>query len=290
MLSGWLASARELRNPLTIGYSVTLTFWLLAGEAVHEATRADPLGRRILAALDSLPDAAKLALLTFIATMLGSILWNSVVSRLVKSLSSRAGHPDWEGLIDEARAAVRHYEEHEVITYKGQSGGTRSPFDAKHRVPSSHHGAYLHERVQERERKASEVSFRVTLAIALVPVALGLGVRGAGLWWLSLLVVPLVWFDVALLKHTTLGEVRRFQLEDVRSRREQAEASLRMATKGGVDSGEEAPSGERARRDHWVSETQAMVDKLKQEERDLRSADAHWRSRFFALIEGPPRR
>lgn len=109
MLSGLLESARELRNPLTVGYSALLSFWLVGGEAINEAALEDPLGRRILAALDSTGDAVEFALYTFAAAMIGSLLWNSGVSRFIRFLSAQAGHPDWDAMVEEAREAVRRY-------------------------------------------------------------------------------------------------------------------------------------------------------------------------------------
>lgn len=226
MLSDLLASARELRNPLTVGYSALLTFWLIAGEAVGQAARANSLGRRLVTALDSMGEATKLALLTFVAALIGSLLWSVAVSRLVRFLSMRSGHPDWTAMIEEAREAVRRYEEYDVTTHKGWSSGKPSQFDQRHRVPSPRHSAFLQERVDERQRKAAEMSFRVTLAVSLVPPALSLGIKGGGMWWWSLAVIPILWFDVALMKHTTLGTVHRYELEDTRARLAQAERNL----------------------------------------------------------------
>jgi hypothetical protein len=228
VLTGLLASVRELRNPLTVGYSTLFAVWVLAGDHIEKVARQDELGRRILLALDSMGDGAELALYTFLAAMLGSLLWNALVARLVGWLAKAADHPDWDSLIEEASAAVRRYEEHDVLTYKGFRK-TPSSFDATHTVPSPQHALYLRTRVDERERKAAEMSFRTTLAISLVPVALAVGIDGGGNWWWFTCAVPVVWLDVALLKHTTLRTVRRFELEDLKSRLEKATTQLSQA-------------------------------------------------------------
>lgn len=290
MFHGLLASARELRNPLLVGYSAMLAFWLLAGEAVNEAALADPLGRRLVGALDSSGDATKFALYTFAAAMIGSLLWNGGVSRLVRFLSVRAGHPDWDALINEAREAIRRYEEYQVTTHKGSSGGQPSSFDAKHQVPSPRQAAYLHERVEERERKAAEMSFRVTLAVALAPVAIGLGVEGGGLWWWWLSAIPVVWFDVALLKYTTLRTVRRYELEDVQSQLKHAERWLTSAKDQAAQSvraNHEDVAAEKAKRES-IERAQEKVDALKTIEARLLREESHRLSKIFAFLEGQP--
>lgn len=290
MFSDLLASARELRNPLMIGYAALFAFWLLAGDKVNEAALADPLGRRLVSALDSAGGASELALSTFAAAMIGSLLWNSGVSRLVRFLSARAGHPDWDAMIEEARGTVRRYEEYDVTTYKGSSGGKPSPTDQRHRVPSPRQAAYLHERVEERERKASEMSFRVTLAIAFVPVAIALGIEGGGLWWWWLGAIPVVWFDVALMKHTTLRTVRRFELEDVQSKLEYAEGLLKSAKEraaqpvGAGPSGSESEASSRER----IDRLQEKVDALSATVERLRVEESRRLSKVFAFLEGRP--
>lgn len=291
MLTGLLASARELRNPLTVGYAVLFSFWLLVGDTLEAAARRDVLGRRLLTALDSLGDAAELALYTFVAAMVGSVLWHGGVARLVRFVGVRGGHPDWPRLIDEARQAMRRYEEYRVLTYKGQSfNGRPSSFDEKHTVPSLRWGAHLQERVEERERKAAEMSFRVTLAIALVPVALAVGIEGSGLWWLSLVAIPVVWLDVALIKYTTLRVVRRYELENLQERLRYAESGLAEAEGDSGDGNwseeqrgpaEEQRSAQIAELRQEVTEIKANIDRI--------NKDAGRRTtKLFAFLEGEP--
>lgn len=285
-----MASTRELRNPLTIGYAALFSFWIVAGDAVNDAALADPLGRRLLAALDSAGSAFELAFYTFAAAMIGSLLWNGGVSRLVRFLAIRAGHPDWNSMIDEARDAVRRYEEYQVTTYKGQPGTNPSPTDLRHLVPSPRQAAHLSGRVEERERKAAEMSFRVTLAVALVPVAIGLGFDGGGLWWWSLSAIPVVWFDVALMKHTTLRTVRRFQLEDAKTNLERAEETLKTL----IERAAQQAGSERAGPQHAavsparIKQYQEQVDDLKATVERLRAEEARRLSKVFAFLEGGP--
>jgi hypothetical protein len=287
MLTGLLASARELRNPLTVGYSAMLVFWLVAGEEAIDAARNDALGRRIVTGLDSIGAGANLALCTFAAAIIGSLMWNGGVSRFVRFLSFRARHPDWDGMIEEAKQAVQRYEGYNVVTYKGQSGGRPSAFDASHSVPSPHHAIYLHARVDERERKAAEMSFRVTLAVALVPVALALGVEGGGRWWWSLCAIPVVWLDVAFMKHTTLRVVRRFRLEDLQSDLEQAEKRLEWATTADAERDRsEDPDPQAEIRKRELGELKDRVKSLRAEIKRLHDDDARLGSKLFALLEG----
>lgn len=294
MLSGLLASARELRNPLTVGFSALLAFWLVAGEAVNEAALADPLGRRLVLALESMGDPVELALYTFAAAMVGSLLWNGAVQRMVRSLSVLAGHPDWDGMIEEAREAVRRYEEYEVTTTaRAVAGGISPATDKQHQVPSPRHAAYLHERVEERERKAAEMSFRVTLAVALVPVAIGLGLEGGGLWWWWLAAIPVIWFDVALLKYTTLRTVRRYRMEDLQSRISRAEHKLESERKRAATSIAAAPRADPSlirRKEDSLARQKKEIDSLKAAAELLRVEESGLLTKLFAFFEGQPGR
>lgn len=288
MLTGLLASARELRNPLTVGYSALFAFWLVAGEETTAAARNDALGRRIIAGLDSMGATANFALCTFAAAMVGSVLWNGGGSRLVRLLSSRARHPDWDNMIEDARKEVKRHEEYEVTTYKSPSGGKPSPFDKSHSVPSPHHATYLHQRAEERERKAAEMSFRVTLALALVPVAIALGVEGGGHWWWSLCSIPVIWLDVALMKHTTLRLVRRYQLEDLESQLERAKERLESAASSGPKrrGSDETQSQAEARYQKQLATLQEVVDARERAIKLLRDDENRPMSRLFATLEG----
>lgn len=290
VLTGLLASARELRNPLTIGYSALLTPWLVAGEELNAAAQDNPLGRRLLGALDAIGEATTLALITFVAAIIGSILWHSGVARLVRFSAVRSGHPDWPALIDEAKDSVRRYEQYEMVTHKGQSFGSPSAFDERHTVPSARWGGYLHERVEERERKAAEMSWRVTLALALVPAALALGIEGGGLWWWSLMGIPTVWLDVALMKYTTLRTVRRYQLEDLQARLEQAKESLAAAERA-PDYGtlaEEQREQQEGQRRQRIEELQGSVRELEATILLLTQQSTRRLPRLFAFVEGQP--
>jgi len=288
VLSGLLTSARELRNPLTVGYSLLISFWLVAGEAVDAAARRDPLGRRLLAGLDSIGDGARLALVTFAAAIVGSVLWNFGIARLVRFLSAISRHPDWPKFIDEARNAVRNYEQYKVVTEKGHRGNSPSPFDASHTVPSPRWATYLHERVDERERKAAEMSFRVTLAVALVPVAIALGVEGQGLWWLSIFAIPFVWLDVAMMKYTTLRTVRRYEIEDLQPELELLKARLADAERPSPQTVDAQHPGSQAeeQRVKRVERLRAEVEELEVRLKKLSDDETRRVSRLFAFLEG----
>lgn len=276
MFANLLESVRRLRFPLTVGYAALLTVWILAGQQLAVAAWNDPLGARFLGALDSLGPAAKVGIITFVAAMLGSVIWHVGFARLVKFIEVRASHPDWQELVDEARNAARTYGEYRVVTVKGRA----SPIDERHNVPSASWESHLVERVQERERKAAEMSFRVTLATALVPVVVALGIQGGGWWWLSFLALPLIWLDVTLLKHTTLRVVNRYKLEDLQEElrtREQWLAQLEDRAKAGDEDA--------------TVRLQALRDELGAIRARIAAINAHTNrraTRMFALLEGKP--
>ncbi|MCA0143427.1 hypothetical protein [Blastococcus sp. LR1] len=290
MLTGLLASARELRNPLTVGYSAVFSCWIVAGEELAASARSDQLGARLLVALDSIGPVAQVALVTFLAAIVGSVLWNAGVARLVRFLAAVSRHPDWPKYIDEAKEAVRAYEQYRVTTYKGSSGGKPSSFDKEHTVPSPRWGEYLHSRVDERERKAAEMSFRVTLAVALVPIAVTLGVEGGGSWWWAIVAVPFVWLDVASMKYTTLRTVRRYELEDLAPKLERARNRL-AEMDGSVSPGGASPQS-RAELDNdrreQAERLRANVNELEARFQQLSKDETRRLSRLFAFLEGKP--
>lgn len=284
MFAGLLASARELRFPLTVGYSALLTVWLLFGEPLEAAARNDPLGRRLLAALDSLGSPAELGVITFAAAMIGSVIWNAAVRRLVRFITAKAGHPRWQDLIDEAREAAKSYGEYTVVSTKGQPSGRPASHDERHTVPSTAWTTHLMERVQERERKESEMSFRVTLAISLVPVALAIGIEGGGLWWLGLAVVPIIWLDVALLKHTTLRLVNRYQLEDLQERLRALEDVLVTLNARAIEASTNPAEGPRVQK--RIEETQKEADEVRSTIERIHTHSKRRVTRLFEFIEG----
>ena len=286
MFTGLLASARELRLPLTVGYAVSITVWLLLGDAIGAAARNDDLGMRLLAGLEHLGVAAQLGLVTFVSAMLGSVLWRGGVAKLVQQIEAKAGHPNWQELIGHARNAAREYGEYRVKTYKGVSGtGRMSPFDAEHLVPSPEWGHYLLERVRERERKAAEMRFRVALAIALVPVAVALGVEGGGAWWLSLVAIPVIWFDVVILKHSALRVAHRYELEDLQEKLRDAQEELDAFKEQNV-------SEDSADADHESNPTLLKLrNDVERLHAEVNAIEAHARrraTRLFAQIDGEP--
>jgi hypothetical protein len=299
MFTNLLASARELRFPITIGYATLLALWLLFGEELAAAARQDDLGRRLLAALDSIGSPAVIGIVTFFAAMVGSVLWHGGAQRLVRFISAKSGHPKWSELIDEARKAARQYGEYRVVTYKGPSGDKPAPFDAQHSVPSAAWATHLAERVQERERKAAEMSFRVTLALALIPVALALGIEGSGLWWLSLLAIPVIWLDVALLKYTTLRTVNRFKTEDLQEKLKGREANLasleaklasleaKPPTVAGR-AGTRDPDAARKRLTSEVEQVTREIDQVRADLADVNRQTTRRTVKFFAFLEGRP--
>ena len=284
MLSGLLASARELRNPLTVGYSVLVSLWLVVGEALNAAARQDPLGRRLLGALDAAGDGTQLALLTFTAAIVGSVFWNLAVARLVQFIATTSRHPDWSSFIEEAKDAVRSYEQYRVVTEKGRHGNAPSPFDAEHTVASPRWASYLHERVEERERKAAEMSFRVTLALTLIPIAIALGIEGGGLWWWSILAVPFIWLDVLLMKYTTLRTVRRYELEDLQPKLESAKTALASEERSNREQNQIA--GQSMEVSKYVKQLRAEIDELEARQQRLIAEESRRMSRIFAFLEG----
>lgn len=288
MLTGLLASARELRNPLTVGYSVLFTVWLLWGEEWQESAQDDALGRRLLDALGATGGASELALVTFVAAIVGSILWYGVIARLTRAVSVLFRHPDWPALIEQAREEVRRYEEYEVTTYKGTTFDKPSSSDARHRVPSPHRATYLQERVEERERKAGEMSFRVTLALALIPVAWALGVEGGGRWWLAWLAVPVVWVDVSLMKYTTWRSVRRYQSEDLQEQLERWESRLEGLKGRDYSSqpNQEVRDQMEGQRRQDIEELESQIRAIEEQLAELQAADRAPLARVFAWVEG----
>lgn len=287
MVTDVLASARQLRNPLTVGYAALITIWLLFGEPLSEAAKSDELGRRLLNGFASFGGAAELALITFVASIIGSVLWHAGMSRLVQHLSRIDRHPSWPALIDEARSAVKDYEQYSVTTYKGQSGQRPSAFDEKHTVPSPHWGDYLHERVYDRERKAAEMSFRVTLAVSLVPMAIALGIEGGEWWWCALICIPVVWLDVLFLKHKTLRVIRLYELEDAERNLAGARDSLKRMLEAQKENGK-LSDAERKHQEAYIERLRAQICEY-EATIEKHNGEARRRvTKFVEFLEGEP--
>ncbi|GAA4107383.1 hypothetical protein GCM10022215_00200 [Nocardioides fonticola] len=271
MLTALLSSARELRNPLTVGYATLISLWVLCGPSVQRRVADDELGRRLLIAFDDLGDAGRIAIYTFVASMVGSLMWNSFFQRLTAWISQRAHHPDWDSLIAEARQILKDYEEYEVRTIPddrkvltrawGQGGGI-------HTVPSPQHGAFLMSRVEERERKSAEMSFRVTLATSLLPVSASFGFAGGGWWWAALLSVPLVWADVFTMKYSAEAVATRFKLEDLHERIKTVDEDLMdLERQLAGEPPDSAPSSTRSEIDAAIAQRSALADEVDRLER-----------------------
>lgn len=290
VITGLVESARELRNPLTVGYSTLLTMWILVGDDLRNAAERSQLGRRLIDALASLGGAFELALATFVAAIVGSILWNGGLARSVPFLMRRPGHPDWGAFIDEARMAVRRYEQYDVVTFKGHRFGKPSSSDAKHTVPSTHWSKYLHQRVEERERKEAEITFRVTLALVVIPVALALGIEGRGHWWWAVLATPFVWADVALMKYTTLRESRRYEIQDLESKLDDLRPHFE-ALKTPPDYSQVTPDQKEAQERQRMEQRKKVEERIRSYETRLdalKREGARALPRFFARLEGEP--
>jgi hypothetical protein len=257
-----IESARELRNPLVLGYAALFSLWIWLGESVADTARRSDLGVRLLDGLHSLGSASELALVSFVAAMIGSVLWSGGVSRLVAWLMRRLDHPDWDQLVSVARARVQRYEEYEVVTQRGNPS-----FGTRHKVPSPHWGEYLNQQAEDRARKASEVTFRVTLAMAILPVALSLAIEGDGTWWLTFLLVAFPWLDVALMKHSMLRVVRGYRIQDLTAKLDQLHNSLSKTT----------DETHRSRLQADIQATEVELD-------DLRAEQRRPATRFFSRI------
>lgn len=266
MFADLIDSARELRNPLTVGYSVLFTLWIWFGDAVKRDTSHSELAVRLRDGLASLGNGTKLALVTFVAAMIGSVLWTGVVQRLVAVLMRRFDHPDWDAYIEAARTQVQRYEEYRVVA----APGSHAVMQQGHTVPSPHWGEYLHQRAEERARKAAEAIFRVTLAVALVPVTFSLALRGGGMWWLTLGVIGVPWLDVALMKHSTQRLIRGYEIEDL-------EAQLRATRKELAEKSIDA---------NFRSRLEANIKEMEPKLEQLRAKQSGRSARIFATIEG----
>lgn len=267
-------SAREIRSPLAIGYSLLFSSWLSLDHTFEQAFGATPLGQRLDNAFEGLGDATSFAIVTFVAAMLGSLVWNLGVERLIAYLQHQLHHPDWGEWIASAQRAVRDYEEYRVTTLKSAPNNT----GAEHKVISPHWGQHLQAEADARARKASEVEFRMTLAIALLPVAITLGVEGGRWWWGGLLLPVLVWIDVSTIKYSTRALLSQYKRTDLLARRDYIERALARV----MDDTAEAAAARRAE----LIDSQGKVDS---ELRELHLAESRRASRVFAWLRGTTR-
>jgi hypothetical protein len=278
MLTDLVTSAKELRSPLVLGYSLLFTAWLLLRDNISKATSSSSLAAGIQDGIESLGGAGELALITFAAAMLGSLVWNVGIARVVAALKRTFHHPDWHLWIQQAQDTVREYEEYRVTTHKGVTARGPSSSDAKHKVPSPLWARHLQTEVDDRVRKASEVDFRITLAISLLPVATALSIEGGGYWWLSWIAPAVIWLDVSIIKHTTAALLLDYEIRDDEQMLHQLQNNL-----GQYESlpNEQSSEQERAQ-DHLRNNIAKLERKLKA----LRAKRSHRSARAFGWIRG----
>lgn len=258
MFTELIESARELRSPLVVGYSLLFTVWLTVGERIDRAVAGSPLASRLRDGFHELGSAGKVALVTFAAAMLGGLVWNVVVERVIERLKLVFHHPDWDAWIMQALEQVRRYEEYTVVSHQSANWNSRDT----HRVPSPHYGAFLQAQVDDRMRRSSEVTFRMALAVSSLPAALALAAEGGGYWWFALLVPALVWLDVFLIKHTAASLIRGYEVADLTEQLNQCRRALANAKKNP----EASNQAERARQlELEIEQIEARLDQLNQD-------------------------
>lgn len=210
MFAELIESVRELRSPLVIGYGILFTIWLWFAEGLDQALSTSDLGQRLRDGFSDLGSASTLALITFAAGMIGSLVWRLFFEDLIVLLQRLFKHPNWDDLTSRAIRTVKEYEEYSVVTVAQDEGSSQE----MHRVPSPHYGAVLMRKADDREKQASEVVFRMSLAIALLPGAISLWLIGSGWWWLSALAAIVPWLHVSLIKRSTALEVLDFNISN----------------------------------------------------------------------------
>lgn len=213
-----LDSAREIRSPLAAGYGALAALWIIFGEWVATSVASDPLGMRLTKGFNGLGAATTFALVTFLAAMLGSVIWHLFLKRAVRKLHKILKHPDWKRWIEVAEKAVDRHEAFDVGDFARMIVNSPQSLDiaaGDYLLPSRHHGERLQAEVEDRKRRQSEIEFRTVLAFVGSVVSISLIIEG-GVPWLPTLIVPVfVFAEVWMLKNTTKDIVIAYELQEV---------------------------------------------------------------------------
>lgn len=173
MFAAFIDTARAVRKPLVVGYSLLLVLWILFGDGAGATLRQDAFGRRIADGLATLGPATEFALVSILAGAIGAAVLRLALDEVVLRIQHAMNHPRWGQYISTARVRVRHYEE------QTENG-------------SAHWAQFLNGEVERRERQRADSELRTIALLCLVTVALAAAIEGGGRWWALLLTMPLV--------------------------------------------------------------------------------------------------
>ncbi|HQZ35362.1 MAG TPA: hypothetical protein PK020_13130 [Ilumatobacteraceae bacterium] len=233
MFTGLIEGARAIRIQLVAGYSALLTAYIALHGVISDHGEWTS-GPGILVDLySSFGAAGRAAFWAFSAFMIGSILTNTFFGQLVERTAQHPNGPSWPDFIDEAKAAVKEYEEYKVTTHLSGNGAGGTTLKVvgrsamSHTVPSPHHAEFLREVVEDRERRHAEVQFRMAVTLGLVAPGIAMTIR-AGWWGLAFLVPTLlVWLDMANLQRKTMEYMCDAREAIARESKSEAEEQLK---------------------------------------------------------------
>lgn len=226
MITELIDAARALRGPLTFGYSFLLAGWIIFGEWAERATeQAGSLAFRFDSLLGQMGSTTRFAFWTFVAYSIGSLLWNGGGRWATERLYVTLGRGnDWAEYADAARRRLIEYES--VRSQKGEFS-----------LPSAAGADELRQPLEDRERQASEVRYRIVLGLAALPVVAALASSDEGSrWWLMVLALPVL--DLALMNWTTAVSIHRGWLEAIEDLLRRAQAELASAEAKRADEAE----------------------------------------------------
>ena len=248
-------SARELRNPLAVGYGILFLAWLLFYDSVSEFASNSAIAERMLDLVDDLGSVSGFALLTFLASVIGSPVWNMIVEPLVKRVQAKSFNPDWGDFVEDAKERVKAYEEYAIYPR------SESSF-VSYTVTSAHYASTLAAEVDRRSKRVDDVTFRMTTTlVGIVCVALPLTLLEGCKWWFSWVIAIPLFGDVTFMREATRQEILDYQITDKEARRDRLEDLLTDASRNP----NEKPPDQMELQDGWRSE----ANRLKKEIADL---------------------
>ena len=289
-----IEGARAIRIQLVAGYSAVLTGYIVLHGQFADRERWTG-GAAILGDLySSFGAAGRAAFWAFVALILGSVISNLFFNSLVAWAVKYPKAPPWTEFIDEARLAVREYEEYTVVTQSHRDGTSVATAhmrgDVTHIVPSRQHAEFLSEEVEDRERRFAEVQFRMALALGLVPPALVLALRSGAWWLLCLLPSTLIWIDMGRMQDRTrsyMRKARRAAIIAALSEVDDLCAGISAAA-ADLEAKEPRPTDYERRRASFASKLAGLVDQKQIELNKLKELEVE-RDELFSVRRKSPR-
>lgn len=212
MIAAGFGRLKSIRSALLTGYTTLLAGWLLWPSVTREANFSESASQLAQRAINSdLGSGTKLALVSFVATFVGTAVNTLITDRAINWIEKVFPGPWWELYLGQGFDASLYSNHFQLSTSDSKSlyvpnphaseRGERSyPIDVSHPVLS---GDWLDRfrwsTYEERLSERQEARFRLHVLLSALVLAIPLGIAGGNEWWfVSVAVVMIAVVELAV--------------------------------------------------------------------------------------------